>query len=70
MSAEGVKKSVGYGFVVLAGVADVSENLSEGFLVVDAYEVAVFFKLFLVLVKVVDVFGKIVIVALFVDKAF
>ena len=70
MSAEDVKKSVGYGFVVLAGVADVSENLSEGFLVVDAYEVAVFFKLFLVLVKVVDVFGKIVIVALFVDKAF
>ena len=43
------EQSGGHGFIVLARVADVGENLGEGLLVVDFAEVAVLLELLLLL---------------------
>ena len=45
----------GHGLVVLAGIADVCEDLGEGFFVVDAQELEVLGQVLLVIIVLVDV---------------
>ena len=63
------QKTLAHGFVVLAGVADVGEDLGEGFFVVDAQELEVLGQVLLVVIILVDVGGQVVLVGLVVDEA-
>ena len=59
----------GHGLVVLAGIADVCEDLGEGFFVVDAQELEVLGQVLLVIIVLVDVDTQVVAVGLLMDKA-
>ena len=52
---ECLQQTLAHGFIVLAGVADVGEDLGEGFFVVDAQELEVLGQVLLVIIVLVDV---------------
>ena len=67
---KGVEESFRHCLVVLLGVAYVSEDLSEGFLVVYLDEMLVLWELLLRAVILVDVGWSVVLIGLVVDDAF
>lgn len=54
--------------VVLAGVADIGEDLSECLLVVDLHEVTVLFEFFFIFIIGIDVSARVVVVGFLVDE--
>ena len=70
LSDEDIDEFFRHGLVVFAGVTDVSKDLGERLLVVDALELQVLRQVLLVVIVLVDVFGQIVLVGLLVHKTF
>ena len=64
LADEGGDESFRHCLVVLAGVADISEDLCQRLLVVDAHEMAVLFKFLLIFIIGVNVLTQIVVVGL------
>ena len=67
--SEGLEESFGHGFVVVAGVADISEDLGEGLFLVDFAEVTVLGQMLLIIVIGVDVAWGVVVVGLVMDES-
>ena len=68
MSDEGVDEGSRHGFVVLASVADVGENLGQRLLFIDLDEMLVLGQMFLLVIISVDILAHIVVVALLVHE--
>ena len=69
LSDEDFDKFFRQGFVVLAGVADIGEDLCQRLLVVDADKVTVLFQFLFIFIIGVDILAYIVVVGFLMNEA-